>query len=158
MPFSNHRWYIDCFVAATGLPQEQPAHAVIMVKFAHECQKKLVELLTTTQLVNRLGEDTANLSIRYGIHSGPVTAGVLRGQKSRFQIFGDTVNTAARMESTGKPAKIHVSEATADHLRSNGKEKWLVPREEGVEAKGKGLMKTFWVEIATTTPQSVSSG
>jgi class 3 adenylate cyclase len=45
---------------------------------------------------------------------GPTTAGVLRGEKSRFQLFGDTVNTAARMESTGQKGRIHVSQKTAD--------------------------------------------
>ena len=47
------------------------------------------------------GPDTAELQMRFGLHSGPVTAGILRGEKCRFQLFGDTVNTCARLESSG---------------------------------------------------------
>lgn len=72
--------------------------------------------------------------------------GVLRGQKSRFQLFGDTVNTAARMESTGKVNRIQVSQTTADLLVKANKGHWLKARDEAVEVKGKGTMQTFWVE------------
>ena len=82
----------DCYVATTGLPNPQSDHAVIMAKFANDCMVKLQQLIQE-ELVNTLGSDTANLAMRFGLHSGPVTAGVLRGEKSRFQIFGDTVNT-----------------------------------------------------------------
>jgi class 3 adenylate cyclase len=54
------------------------------------------------KLESSLGPDTATLHMRMGIHSGPVTGGVLRGEKSRFQLFGDTMNTASRVETTGK--------------------------------------------------------
>lgn len=78
----------DCYVAVTGVPKAQPKHAVIMCKFAADCREKMNEL--TSELSTKLGPDTAELKLRIGLHSGPVTAGVLRGQKVRFQLFGDT--------------------------------------------------------------------
>ena len=75
----------DCYVAVTGLPQAQPEHAVILCKFAAACLRKM-ETLMRELSATMGGEDTAALGVRAGIHSGPVTAGVLRGQKSRFQL------------------------------------------------------------------------
>ena len=63
------------------------------------------------------------------LHSGPVTAGVLRGLQSRFEIFGGTVNTASRMESTGIPTRIQLSQKTTDLLIKAGKEIWVKPRD-----------------------------
>lgn len=77
------------------------------------------------------------LSLRIGLHSGPVTAGVLRGQRSRFQLFGDTVNTAAKMESNSKPGYIQISQDTAELLAVSKKSSWFSPREDRVVAKGK---------------------
>ena len=68
-------------------------HAVVMAKFAQECMKRMKKI--TKQLEPQLGPSTADLECRVGIHSGPVTGGVLRGEKARFQLFGDTMNTAA---------------------------------------------------------------
>ena len=63
-----------------------------MVKFADDCMSRMNHILSS--LAASLGEDTADLEMRVGLHSGPVTAGVLRGQKSRFQLFGDSVSMA----------------------------------------------------------------
>ena len=76
-----------------------------------------------------------------------VTAGVLRGLKSRFECFGDTINTASRMESTGARDKIQISKETAELLIEDGLESWVEPREDLVHAKGKGCLQTYWLEI-----------
>lgn len=71
-----------------------------------------------------------------------MTAGVLRGQKSRFQLFGDSVNCAARMESNGEAGRIQASQSTADQLIAWNRGTWLEKRDEKVVAKGKGEMQT----------------
>jgi class 3 adenylate cyclase len=137
----------DCYVAATGIPDPRDDHAVLMVRFARSCLEKIKDL--TDHLESALGPGTADLAMRMGIHSGPVTAGVLRGEKSRFQLFGDTMNTAARMESAGTRKKVHMSKETADLLIAAGKGSWLEERGESIVAKGKGQLVTFWLKEKT---------
>jgi Adenylate and Guanylate cyclase catalytic domain len=126
-----------------------------MARFARDCIGRMNDLVKLLEVA--LGPDTGDLAIRVGLHSGPVTAGVLRGEKARFQLFGDTVNTAARMESNGVRNKIHISSETADQLRTFGKAHWLVPREEKVVAKGKGELTTFWLELKIQSSGSATS-
>jgi len=148
----------DCYVAATGLPQERTNHHVIMARFAQDCVNALGPILVGLEL--ELGPDTSDLGIRVGLNSGPVTAGVLRGAKARFQLFGDTVNTAARMESTGSRNRIHITKYTAGLLTASGKGNWVKSRDEIVEAKGKGVLETYWLDANhdAATHSTVSGG
>jgi class 3 adenylate cyclase len=161
----------DCYVAVGGLPEPTKDHEVAMCRFARDCRIKMNEL--TNSLESMLGPGTADSRLRIALHSGAVTAGVLRGERSRFQVslprscstfmialpeamvahvshyplcpaFGDTVNTASRMESV--PNKILCSQKTADRLITAGNGHWLTARKDLVDAKGKGLLQTYWVE------------
>lgn len=85
-----------------------------------------------------------------------MTAGVLRGEKGRFQLFGDSMNTASRIESTGQRNKVHISQETAVHLKAAGKEAWLCARKDKVFAKGKGQLQTYWLQI--TDESDVDTG
>jgi class 3 adenylate cyclase len=87
----------ETYVAATGLPEQREDHALVMARFARTCLLRVKEL--TRALESSLGPGTADLEMRFGMHSGPVTAGVLRGEKSRFQLFGDTMNTGKIQQS-----------------------------------------------------------
>eukprot|EP00980_Cylindrotheca_fusiformis_P021046 scaffold8060_cov110-Cylindrotheca_fusiformis.AAC.4 len=121
--------------------------------FARDCVHSMKDI--TRKLEVALGPDTSALDLRVGIHrlaltasfthSGQVTAGVLRGERSRFQLFGDTMNTAARMESTSERNRIQVSHVTADLLVASGLSTWVIPRNGMVLVKGKGEMQTYWL-------------
>uniref|UniRef100_A0A7R9WYN8 Guanylate cyclase domain-containing protein n=2 Tax=Craspedostauros australis TaxID=1486917 RepID=A0A7R9WYN8_9STRA len=116
-----------------------------MSLFAHECMRTM-KLLLTKELRTLLGGDPSIISMRFGLHSGSVIAGVLRGEKSRFQLFGDTVNMAARIEHTGKRDRIHISPTTGELLIEAGKKKWLVERSDSPED-----MQTYWLRPRSKT-------
>ena len=110
------------------------------------------------ELSNKLGPEAQQLCLRIGINSGSVTACVLRGDKGRFQLFGDCMNVASRMESTGQCGRIQISESTKNELVAHGKSAWTTPREDVVHVKGKGDTRTYWLLPTTsTTASSLSS-
>jgi class 3 adenylate cyclase len=146
----------DCYVAVVGLPEPRADHHIVMARFARDCLYKMGT--TTKRLEIILGPDTGDLGLRIGLHSGPVTAGVLRGERARFQLFGDTVNTTARIETTGAPNKIHLSSDTAELLTASGKGHWVRMRTEKVVAKGKGEMQTYWLDVKGSSSRSHNSG
>jgi class 3 adenylate cyclase len=103
-----------------------------------------------------------NLRIRIGMHVGPVTAGVLGTERLQYDVWGDTVNVASRLESTSEPGRIHVSQQFADALTSNlapgtwhaAHGTWHVALRGDTELKGKGTMTTYWLEPRGPFPAS----
>uniref|UniRef100_A0A7S3L4M9 Phosphodiesterase n=1 Tax=Amphora coffeiformis TaxID=265554 RepID=A0A7S3L4M9_9STRA len=146
----------DCYVAATGLPDPRPDHATAMMRFAADILNAMK--VVTRDLETKLGPDTSDLDLRIGVHSGQVTAGVLRGERARLQLFGDTMNTAARIESTSKPGRIQLSKETGELVIAAGKGHWIEKREEKVEAKGKGALETFFLKQNYNRQPGSSSG
>jgi Adenylate and Guanylate cyclase catalytic domain len=88
------------------------------------------------------------------LFSFQVTAGVLRGERARFQLFGDTMNTASRMETTGLPNMIHVSSEFVCCLEDGGKSHWASPREDKVLVKGKGYLQTYFLDLKNSDTTS----
>jgi len=87
------------------------------------------------------------LYMRFGLHSGPVTGGVIRGNRPLFQLFGDSMNKTSRIETSCQEGKIHISEEMANILIQNGKEHWVSKREDVVNLKGLGEVATYWLGL-----------
>jgi len=120
----------DAYMAVAGLPEYRKDHAEVMVSMA-------VGMLETLEHFNTANKTTLN--IRIGINTGPVVAGVIGRHKFIYDLWGDTVNTASRMESHGLPGRIHMTQAT--YRRANGVYRFE-PRGV-IEVKGKGQMETY---------------
>jgi adenylate cyclase len=87
-----------------------------------------------------LGENT--FRVRIGLHSGSVVAGIVGVKKFAYDVWGDTVNTAARMEQNSMPGKINISGTTYELV----KDKFVCEHRGEIEAKGKGMMNMYYVE------------
>jgi class 3 adenylate cyclase len=125
----------DAYMVAAGLPEARTDHAAVLADLA----------LGMVAAVHALRDETgAALDVRIGIHSGAVVAGVIGRRKFAYDLWGDVVNTAARMESHGVPGAVQVTEATARLL---GDAYALAPRGE-LEIKGKGAMPVYLLQPA----------
>ncbi|MDX1582438.1 MAG: adenylate/guanylate cyclase domain-containing protein [Thermoanaerobaculia bacterium] len=121
----------DGYMVAGGLPSLRDDHAEAVCDLALEMGGALRE-----------ARSDQDLKLRIGIHSGPVVAGVIGYSKFAYDVWGDTVNTASRMESHGIPGKIHVSEATYLRVR----DRYALEPRGSIEIKGKGVMSTWLLQ------------
>lgn len=127
----------DAYMCAGGIPVSNNSHAKDVVAAALEIQDFMEAYGQKKQAENRPA-----FKARIGVHTGPVVAGIVGSKKFAYDIWGDTVNTAARMESSGKVGQVNISQSTYDLINkyydcsSRGK----------VEAKGKGEIEMYFVE------------
>jgi class 3 adenylate cyclase len=122
----------DCYMAVTGLPDPRPDHAPALAEMALE----MIDCLKQFNSNRR-----ASLQIRIGLNTGPVVAGVIGSSKFIYDLWGDTVNTASRMESTGLPGRIQITAPTERALS----EQFECEDRGDVEVKGKGRLHTWWL-------------
>lgn len=124
----------DAYLAVSGLPVPDEAHAVKLV----EAGLEILRFMEGRK--KQLGE--ATFDVRIGIHSGSVVAGIVGIKKFAYDIWGDAVNTAARMEQTSEPGKINISQATCDLVKTE----FLCTHRGMIPAKNKGELAMYFVE------------
>ena len=126
----------DSYMCAGGLPEPLENHALKMVKAAFEIMAFVEEMKTKQE------EGKPSFEMRVGINTGPVVAGVVGHNKFSYDIWGDTVNVAARMEQMSETGKINISESTYQLIR----EEFACEFRGEFEVKNRGKMKMYFVE------------
>jgi class 3 adenylate cyclase len=133
----------DAYMVVAGIPQAVADHAIAIAHMATDMIEGLEAYAKRMQY---------DLGIRIGIHSGSVVAGVIGTKKFIYDLWGDTVNTASRMESTGVPGRVQVSEATYALL----KDQFALEERGEIEVKGKGKMRTYLLGTQLDDPNRVT--
>ncbi|XP_053159133.1 atrial natriuretic peptide receptor 1-like isoform X2 [Hemicordylus capensis] len=128
----------DAYMVVSGVPQENG------ICHAGEIASMAVDLVSVCKTFRIPHKPNTQLKIRAGIHSGPVVAGVVGTKMPRYCLFGDTVNTASRMESTSEALKIQCSSNTYQLLEQIGE--YILVCRGNLQVKGKGDMITYWLE------------
>jgi PAS domain S-box-containing protein len=122
----------DAYMVAGGIPQSMHDHAEAMAEMALEMQWAIAQTL---------GDNEQSFKLRIGINTGPVVAGVIGIRKFTYDLWGDTVNLASRMESHGQPGYIQVTESFYQRV----KDRYVFESRGSIEVKGRGLMPTYWL-------------
>ena len=122
----------DAYMVVGGLPTRRADHAEAIAEMALDIQSAIAKFREET------GKD---FNIRIGINTGPVVAGVIGIKKFSYDLWGDTVNIASRMESHGIPGQVQVTPATYERLR----EQYLFQERGAIQVKGKGEMTTYFL-------------
>jgi class 3 adenylate cyclase/HAMP domain-containing protein len=135
----------DAYMVVSGIPEPRDDHARAIANMAVDMQDGLREYAEA---------HGSNLTIRIGIATGSVVAGVIGRKKFIYDLWGDTVNTASRMESHGVPGRIHVTEATYQQL----KDEFDFESRGTMEIKGKGMMQTYLLKERKVTSPSRPAG
>ena len=136
----------DAYMVAAGVPSPRPDHARALALMALD----MVDAMRSRDGVGHLG-----LELRVGINSGPVVAGVIGRKRFLYDLWGDAVNTASRMESSGTPGRIQITRATHDLIE----DEFVCEPRGTISVKGKGEMETWYLlERRTTAAVDVAGG
>ncbi|MCC5944529.1 MAG: hypothetical protein JJT94_06305 [Bernardetiaceae bacterium] len=127
----------DAYMCAAGVPLPSDTHAINAVRAGIEMQAAMLEIQKKQKAAGK-----PIFELRLGIHTGAIIAGVIGKRKFAYDIWGDTVNVAARMESAGEPGKVNISETTYERVRTM----FDCAYRGELEAKNKGKMKMYFVE------------
>ncbi|KAF4520110.1 hypothetical protein B566_EDAN010266 [Ephemera danica] len=130
----------DAYMVVSGLPIKNGD------RHAGEIASMALDLLAAVKNYRVAHRPNETLKLRIGMHTGPVVAGVVGLTMPRYCLFGDTVNTASRMESNGEPLRIHISDQCRAALLRLGEGCYVMEERGDVYLKGKGAVKTHWLQ------------
>ena len=135
----------DAYMAAGGLPTPNQTHPTDVVKAALE----MAEVVERGK-AEKIAANLPFFEVRIGVHTGPVVAGIVGVKKFQYDIWGDTVNTASRMESSGEIGRVNISQATYELLKDTansgtGEPQFSFESRGKIEAKGKGEIEMYFV-------------
>ena len=129
----------DAYMVVGGLPEHRDDHAIAIAEMALDMHAAIVTFSQTHE---------HPFTMRIGINTGPVVAGVIGKKKFIYDLWGDAVNTASRMESHGTAGGIQVTETTYELL----KDQYEFAARGEIDIKGKGKLTTYWLKTAKASP------